>query len=186
MGHAGGWPLPKYEARIRGFKDRRAVADPFARQRGHRIQQKRCFAAEVWDAKGLAIPTLGYEDAALRLKFGSCEDDGPSQCFESRCRAVGERGEHSRLDCERHQQKHRFAAEVWDATGLAIPVIRRRCFAAEEWGRRDDVAPKLRGKSVSRAIFSLRVALWFPDFRISHHCGNESSRDPSCPACGLG
>jgi hypothetical protein len=39
----------------------------------------RRFAAENWDAKGLAIPTLGYEDAASRLKFGSCEDDEPSQ-----------------------------------------------------------------------------------------------------------
>jgi hypothetical protein len=33
----------------------------------------RRFAAEVWDAKGRAIPTLGYEDAALRLKNGACE-----------------------------------------------------------------------------------------------------------------
>jgi hypothetical protein len=38
----------------------------------------RRFAVEVWDAKGLAIHTLGYEDAASRLKFGSCEDDEPS------------------------------------------------------------------------------------------------------------
>ena len=38
-----------------------------------RDQQKRRFAAEVWDAKGLAVATLGYEDAASRLKFGSCE-----------------------------------------------------------------------------------------------------------------
>ena len=83
----------------------------------------RRFAAENWDAKGLAVPALGYEDAALRLKFGSCEDDGPSQCFESRCRAVGERGEHSRLDCERHQQKRCFAAEKWDAKGLAVPTL---------------------------------------------------------------
>ena len=22
---------------------------------------RRCFAAEVWDAKGLAVPTLGYD-----------------------------------------------------------------------------------------------------------------------------
>jgi hypothetical protein len=64
-----------------------------------------------------------YEDAALRLKFGSCEDDGPSQCFESRCRVVGERGEHSRLDCERHQQKRCFAAEIWDYKGLAINTL---------------------------------------------------------------
>jgi hypothetical protein len=49
-----------------------------ARQGCHCIQQKRRFAAEVWDAKGLAVPTLGYEDAASRLKFGSCEDDEPS------------------------------------------------------------------------------------------------------------
>ena len=27
-------------------------------------------------------------DAALRLKFGSCEDDGPSRIHESRCCAV--------------------------------------------------------------------------------------------------
>jgi hypothetical protein len=111
------------EARFRGFKGRRAVGDPFAQQRCHCIQQQRRFAAEVWDAKGLAVPTLGYGDAALRLKFGACEDDGPSQCFESRCRAVGERGEHSRLDCERHQQKRCFAAEVWDAKGLAVPTL---------------------------------------------------------------
>ncbi len=43
----------------------------------HCIQKKCCFAAEVWDAKGLAIPTLGYGDAASRLKNGSCEDDEP-------------------------------------------------------------------------------------------------------------
>jgi hypothetical protein len=40
--------------------------------------QERRFAAEVWDAKGLAIPTWGLRDAALRLKFGSCEDDEPN------------------------------------------------------------------------------------------------------------
>ena len=50
-------------------------------------------------------------------------EDGPSQCFESRCRAVGERGEHGRLDCEKDQQKRRFAAEIWDAKGLAIPTL---------------------------------------------------------------
>jgi len=59
-----------------------------ARQRRHCIQQKRRFAAEVWDAKGLAIPTLVYEDAAARLKNGSCEDDGPSRGFEERFRAL--------------------------------------------------------------------------------------------------
>jgi hypothetical protein len=32
----------------------------------HCIQKKRCFAAEVWDAKGLAIPTLGYDFALPR------------------------------------------------------------------------------------------------------------------------
>ena len=41
--------------------------------------QERRFAAEVWDPKGLAIPTWGLRDAALRLKNGSCEDDEPSQ-----------------------------------------------------------------------------------------------------------
>ena len=46
------------------------------------------FTAEIWDTKGLAVPTLGYGDAASQLKFGSCEDDEPSQGFESRCRAV--------------------------------------------------------------------------------------------------
>ncbi len=39
--------------------------------------QERRFAAEVWDAKGLAIPTWGLR-AALRLKNGSCEDDEPN------------------------------------------------------------------------------------------------------------
>ena len=61
------------EARFRVSKGRRAVADPFAQQRGHRIQRKRCFAAEKWDAKGLAINTLGYGDAALRLRNGAGE-----------------------------------------------------------------------------------------------------------------
>jgi len=50
----------------------------FARQRRHRIEQERRFAAESWDAKGLAIPTRGLRDAALRLKNGSCEDDEPN------------------------------------------------------------------------------------------------------------
>jgi hypothetical protein len=45
---------------------------------------RRRFAAEVWDAKGLAVPTLGYEDAASRLKFGSREDDEPSQIHAPR------------------------------------------------------------------------------------------------------
>jgi hypothetical protein len=51
-------PPKLHEARIRESKGRRAVADPFARQRRHCIQQKRCFAAEIWDAKGLAIPGI--------------------------------------------------------------------------------------------------------------------------------
>jgi hypothetical protein len=63
----------------RGSKGRRAVADPFARQRRHRIKRKRCFAFEIWDAKGVPVATMGYGDAASRLKFGSCEDDELSQ-----------------------------------------------------------------------------------------------------------
>ena len=35
----------------------------------------------------------------------------------------GQRVEQSRLDYERDQQKHRFAAEVWDAKGLAVPTL---------------------------------------------------------------
>ena len=57
-------------------------------------------AAEAWDAKGLACPTRDYEDAALRLKNGSCEDDEPSQGF--RIAVPREGGEHGRLDRERH------------------------------------------------------------------------------------
>jgi hypothetical protein len=72
---------PKIRIALPRIQGRRAVANPFARQSRHCIQKKRCFAAEVWDAKGLAVPTLGYV---------------------SRCRAGRERGEHSRLDCERH------------------------------------------------------------------------------------
>ena len=41
-----------------------------------------------------------YEDAALRLKSGSCEDDEPSQGF--RIALPRERGEHGRPDRERH------------------------------------------------------------------------------------
>ena len=44
---------------------------------------------------------VSSRDAALRLKFGSCQRMNPPKVFESRCCAVGERGEHSRLDCER-------------------------------------------------------------------------------------
>jgi hypothetical protein len=41
-----------------------------------------------------------YEDAALRLKNGSCEDDEPSQVF--RIAPPRERGEHGRPDRGRH------------------------------------------------------------------------------------
>ena len=56
----------------------RAAADPFARQQRHRIRQEPRLAAQVWDAKGPGDPG-DYEDAAWRLKNGSCEDDEPSQ-----------------------------------------------------------------------------------------------------------
>ena len=74
--------------------------DPFARQRRHCIEKKRRCAAEAWDAKGLACPTQDYEDAAVRLKNGSCEDDEPSQGI--RIALPRERGEHGRPDRERH------------------------------------------------------------------------------------
>ncbi len=60
------------------------------------------FAAEIWDAKGLAIPTHGLRDAALRLKNGSCEDDEPSQGFQ--IALPREAGEHGRLDRVRHSR----------------------------------------------------------------------------------
>jgi hypothetical protein len=62
-----------YESRCRAVGER----GEHSRLDCERDQEKRRFAAEVWDAKGLAVPTLGYEDAASRLKFGSCENDGP-------------------------------------------------------------------------------------------------------------
>jgi hypothetical protein len=42
------------------------------------VCQEHRLAAEIWDPKGLAIPTWGLRDAALRLKNGSCEDDEPN------------------------------------------------------------------------------------------------------------
>jgi len=50
-------------------KDTRVAASSMMKSR---------FAAEIWDAKGLACLTRDYEDAALRLKNGSCEDDEPN------------------------------------------------------------------------------------------------------------
>ncbi len=68
-------------ARPRGrAKQGRVGAPSLTHLRGvsrHCIQKKRCFAAEVWDAKGLAVPTLGYEScwraarSAMRLPKGS-------------------------------------------------------------------------------------------------------------------
>jgi hypothetical protein len=57
-------------------------------------------AAEAWDAKGLACPTRDYEDAAVRLKNGSCEDDEPSQFARSalpRARAIVRQGREAAL-----------------------------------------------------------------------------------------
>jgi hypothetical protein len=56
----------------------------------------------AWTTETVMLPS----DAALRLKFGSCEDDAPPKI---RIALPRERGEHDRLDRERHSLRHHAA-----------------------------------------------------------------------------
>ena len=57
----------------------------------------RCFAAEIWDAKGLASLPWDYDNAALQLNLGSCEDDGPSRIHSPRGSAIVHQGRDAAL-----------------------------------------------------------------------------------------
>jgi hypothetical protein len=56
----------------------------------------------AWTTETVMLPS----EAALRLKFGACEDDAPPKI---RIAPPRERGEHGRLDRERHSPRHHAA-----------------------------------------------------------------------------
>ena len=95
----------------------RVGAPPLTHLRGvsrHCIQQKRCFAAEVWDAKGLAVPTLGYVSRCRAQTLGGLTS-GLTQDWtalpSSRFAPIKPRATTS------SESSRRYAAEEWGMRG---------------------------------------------------------------------